>query len=183
MANTSSPNNIGSFIPTTFIYDVSTILDVEVTSPAFKELLVRLYQSVNNMALVLNMKDTGYYITDREIVCGQIFFPNPALDATTTTTPTMRPVFRKVINFGQLPNNATTSIPHEITVTANTTFTRIYGCASDTTGFTYLPIPYASKVANMIIELNIDATNINIDTGTNRTNYDVCYVVVEYLQT
>jgi hypothetical protein len=42
------PNNTadyGMFIPTTQVWDVSEIYSTEVTSPAFKELLVRLYQN------------------------------------------------------------------------------------------------------------------------------------------
>ena len=63
-----------------------------------------------------------------------------------------------------------------------TTFTRVYATASDTTGFNYIPVPYASSTAANNIELNVNGTNVNIITGSNRSNFNICYVVLEYLQ-
>lgn len=179
-------NNIntltGAFVPTTNIWDVSQIYEIDVQSPEFKELLVRLYQNVNIISLNLNIKDTGYY--DNSIFMnGQLWFPNPALTSASTTQPDFRPVFRKVINFGALPNTAPKSVAHGLTVNSTTTFTRIYATASDTIGFTYIPIPYASPTLANNIELSVDANNVNITTGADRTNYNVCYVVLEYIIT
>jgi len=179
----SFPNQLGpgAFVPTTNIWDPTEIYSTEVTSPEFKELLVRLYQNLNNMSLLLNIKDTGYYV-DQEFVNSQAFFADPTLSSTTPKSPELRQVFRKVINFGALPNTATKSVAHGINITSAFTFTRIYATASDTTGLTYLPIPYASSVAANIIELNVDSTNVNITTGSNRTNFNVTYVVLEFLK-
>ena len=170
----------GSFIPTTQVWDVNEIYSTEVTSPAFKELLVRLYQNINAQSLSLNSKDAGYYHTN-EFVNGQLFFPNPALTSASTTTPTMRQVIRKVINFGALPNAGTTDVAHGLTLTDSYTFTRIYGAASDTTGHNYIPLPYSSPVLVDNIELLVDGTNVTIITGSDRSNFDVTYVVLEYL--
>lgn len=172
----------GLFIPTSNVWDTAQIYSVDVNSPEFKELLVRLYQNINNIAISVNLRDAGYYNT-QEFVNGQIFFPNPALSSASSTTPVFRQVYRKVINFGALPNTGTTSIAHGITVTPTTTFTRFYGASSDTAGNNYIPIPYASPVLANNIELNADATNVNITTGSNRTAFTVTYIVVEYLQT
>ena len=38
--------NSGSYIGTTQVWDVSQIYDIEVNSPEFKELIVRLYQNI-----------------------------------------------------------------------------------------------------------------------------------------
>jgi len=57
----ANPQQVGSFVPTTNVWDPSEIYSVDVTSPRFKELLVRLYQNVNLIAVVLNTKDSGYY--------------------------------------------------------------------------------------------------------------------------
>lgn len=180
MANNSS--TVGSFIPTTQVWDVAQLYETEVNSPEFKELLVRMYQQINNIAVSINTRDAGYYDT-QEFVNGQLLFPNPALNSSTSTYPAYRQIFRIVINFGALPNTATKSVPHGITITPTTTFTRIYGTANDTTGNSYIHIPYSSAtaVANNI-ELNVDATNVNITTGSNRTNYTITYVVLEYVQ-
>jgi len=176
----SYSENPGSFVPTSYIWDVAQLGAIEVTSPEFKELLVRLYQNINNIALVLNTKDSGYYVQE-EFVNGQIFYPNPALSSATAQTATYRQVFRKVISFGGLPDTATAQVAHGITVDANTTFTRIYATATNP-GTKSIPIPFASSTAGDIISIDVDATNINITTASNKTAYTVCYVVVEFLK-
>lgn len=176
----ANPQSVGVFVPTTNVWDVNEIYSVEVTSPAFKELLVRLYQNLNNISQALNVKDSAIYNT-QEFVNGQLYFANPTLSSTSTTTARLRQVMRKVINFGALPNTATTTVAHGITFNSSTTFTRVYGAASDTAGNNYIPIPYASPTLANNIELKVDATNVTIITGSNRTAFTVCYVVLEYL--
>ncbi len=173
--------NTGLFVLTSYVWDVSQLYDTEVTSPAFKELLVRLYQNLNRMSLALNVKDTGIYDIF-EFVNGQQYFPNPAYSSATTTNPERRQVYRLVINFGALPNTGTKAVPHGLVPNAAWTFTRIYATASDTTGFNYIPIPYASPVLANAVELFVDAVNVNITTGSNRSNFNVCYVVLEYMK-
>lgn len=177
----ANPQLTGSFIPTSYVWDTAQLYSIDVNSPQFKELLVRLYQNLNRMALSLNIKDSGYYDT-QEFVNSQLFFPNPANSSATTNAANYRQVFRKVFNFGALPNAATKTLAHGITVTPTTTFTRIYGCASDTTGSNYIPLPYAAVAAlNQNIELKVDATNISVITGINRSNFNVCYVILEWI--
>ena len=184
MAKSYAQNlNPGAFIATTSVFDVAQLSSVAVTSPEFKNLIVRLYQNVNNIALLLNLKDTGYYV-EQEFINGQVFFPNPALNSLMQQAPTYRQVYRMVVDFGALPNTATKTVAHNIPniATVDFTFTRIYGAASDTTGKTFIPLPYASNTAGASIELSVDATNVIITTGSNRTNYNVCYVVLEYIK-
>lgn len=180
MADNRNATLFGSFVPSTFIFDVGQLYQTDVTSPEFKELLVRLYQNVNLMAIALNTKDTGYYTT-QEFVNGQLYFPNPAFNSSTQTSAAYRQVFRTTVNFGALPNAGTKSVPHNIQFNSGFTCTRIYGTASDTTGLSYIPLPFVDTAGNNI-ELNVDATNVNITTTSNRTNYNVCYVVVEYIK-
>lgn len=172
--------NPGLFIPTTSVFDIELMRKADVNSHEFKELLVRLYQNVNNIALALNQKDSGLYYQE-EFVTGQVYFPNPSLSSTTQQQPTPRPVFRKVINFGSLPNTGSTSVAHGLTVTANFSFTRIYGAATDPST-SFIPLPYASPTDADNIELSVDATNVTITTGSDRTGYTTCYVVLEYLK-
>lgn len=178
---TNDPSNAISFIPTTYIWDVASLYEIEVTSPEFKEFLIRMAFNSNSILQLLNLKDTGVYITN-EIINGQKYFPDPALNSSTPGSPIDRQVYRIVINFGPLPNTSTKSVPHTITITPLTTFTRIYATASDTTGNNYIPIPYASATLSNVIELSVDGTNVNIITNSDRTNYTTCYVVLEYLQ-
>ncbi len=169
----------GAFVPTTDIFDSRNIQDMNVNSQQFKEFLVHLRQSLNDMALVLNIKDSGFYALE-EFVNGQIYFPNPALSSITAQQPEQRQVFRKVINFGALPNG-TKSVAHGITIDANTAITRMYAGATDPST-TFIPIPYASTTLVNNIELNANATHVNITTGIDRTGFTACYVVMEYIK-
>lgn len=177
----NSQANPGLFVPTTNIWDVGQIYSTDVNSQEFKELLVRLYQNINNIALALNLKDTGYY-TIQEFLNGQVFFPNPSLSSTTAQTPTYRQVFRTTVNFGTLPNAGATSVAHNIDITSGYSFTRIYGAATNTARTSFLPLPFASTTLNQTIQLEVDATNVTITTGIDRTAYTVCYVVLEYIK-
>jgi hypothetical protein len=174
-------SNFGAYFGTTNVWDVSRLYEVDVKSPEFKELLVRLYQNINNISTLLNLKDTGYYALT-EFINSQSFFNDPAVALTTVSQPAFRQVFRKVINFGALPNTATKSVAHGIAFGDTFTTTRIYGSSSDTTGHTYIPLPYASPTDANEIELNVDATNVNVTTGSNRTNFTVTYIILEYLK-
>lgn len=181
MATQSS--QIAVSVNTTQVWDViSQLQQTDVNSPEFKELLIRMYQFIGLMANVLNVKDTGVYNNAYETVNGQSWFPNPANNSSTNTTAAVRQVYRKVINFGALPNAGTKSVAHGITITAKTTFTRIYGTATNPST-SFIPLPYASVTAVINnIELNVDATNVNVITGIDRTAYTVCYIVLEYIQ-
>ena len=178
------PNQSQAFaVPTTNIWDVSQVYSTNFDSPdQIQELFVRLYQNLNNISLSLNARDAGYYDT-MEFLNSQVFFPNPALNSSTATTPSYRSVFRKVINFGILANAGVKSVAHGIVCSAATSFTRIYGAASDPVGFNYIPLPYASPTLANNISIDVDATNVTITTGSNRTAFTITYVVLEYLQT
>ena len=169
--------NTGSFVPTTFVWDAGELQDIDVKSEKFKELLVRLYQNLNLMQLNLNIKDSAYYDTN-EFVNGRVFPQSASAPSTSTQAINRRQVFRKMVDFGALPNTASKSVPHGIDVTTGFSFTRIYGCASDTTNLVYRPIPNS----NTDIHMRVDATNIIIATSGNFSSYDTTYVILEYLK-
>jgi hypothetical protein len=173
--------NFGAFVPTTNIWDPSQLDGIEGLTPALRELLVRMYQNINTLALVLNAKDSAIYNTD-EFVNGQLFYPDPTLSSSTSTVATFRNVYRMVVNFGALPNAGLKSVLHNIPITSGFTFTRIYGAASDTTGLTYLPLPYVDAAATDNIQLDVDQFDVNITTTSDRTNYTVTYIILEYLK-
>ena len=173
-------NEVGLFVPTTNVWDVGQIYQAQIDNPALVELLVRLYQNINNISIALNLKDSGIYYLN-EFVNGQIFFSNPANTSASQVNPNPRQVYRQVVDFGELPNSGVDSVAHNIVVSSQTTFTRIYGVASDTTGLTYIPIPYVDPSGNNIA-LSVSSSNVIITTSSNRTNYNVCYVVLEYIQ-
>jgi hypothetical protein len=171
-------NDFGLFVPTTTLFDVTQIQEVEVGSEEFKELLVRLYQTVNNIVLAANLKETGYYLT-QEFVTGGVYF-NVANNFNLT-----RPVYRMVVNFGALPATGTKTVAHNIPNVTNTfSFVKIYGVATDPTSVTFIPIPYSSAASiTDNLELSADATNVYITTGgTDYSAYTTTYVILEYIK-
>jgi hypothetical protein len=177
----STQTNAGAFVPTNLIWDVQQLYSIDVNSTAFKELLVRLYQNINNIALVLNIKDSGYY-AEQEFVNGQLFFPNPLSVDTGTNDQIYRQVFRTVVNFGPLPNATTISIAHDIDTDDSFSFTRIYGAASTSNGTLFIPLPFSSPTLNQNIKMTVDVTNVNITTAIDYSAYTTTYIVLEYLK-
>lgn len=180
MANTSE---YGAFIPTTDVFNVSNIDDIDIKSNDFKLFIVRLSQAVNDIANVLNIKDTGIYY-EQEFVNGQIWFPLAGNPNGRNVVP--RQVYRRVVNVGALTASAVTTTAHNIQFPVNNenevSFTRIYGVTSDTTNFVYKPIPNASATAADIIEVSVDQTNVYVTAGANITTFDTTYVILEYLK-
>lgn len=163
--------NTGSYIPTTNVWDVSQLYEIDVNSDEFKELLVRLYQNVNNIALVLNTKSTGYYINE-EFVSGKLFF-NPASNDPLL----LRPGFIKTIDTGAL-GAGLTAINHNIAVTNTFKFMFIYGAASNTGTLIYYSLPFAGAAGNNI-EIIVTATQILITNNSGVTFTD-SQVTLEY---
>lgn len=173
----------GAFTPTTNVWDIGEIQNINVNSPEFKEFLVRMYQNINLMNLVLNVADKGIYDT-QEFLNGQQWFPNPATNSSTANSPQYRSPLRKVINMGALLNAGTTSQLHGITVTNTLRWTRIYGVATAPgaahPAFNGIPLPYVSTTGS-IVELNVTSTTVNVITNDDKTAFTECYVVLEYL--
>lgn len=173
----------GSYAPSTNVWDVGELQDINVNSKEFKELLVRLYQNLNLMNLVLNIADKGIYDT-QEFLNGQLWFPNPATNSSTANSPQYRQPLRKVVNMGPLLNTGTTSQLHGITVTNTLRWTRIYGVATAPgtadPALNGISLPYVSTTGS-IVELNVTSTRVNVITNDNKSAFTECYVVLEYL--
>lgn len=166
----------GAFLPTTTMWDVSSLYDVDVNSEQFKELFVRLYQNMNNIATMVNLKDTGYY-QNKPFVCGRSYFPDPtATELTGNPEPNYRQVYRCTFNFGALPNTATSNMLHGITFTSASSGTHLYGCATKPAPFEIIPL------SDPRITLRADATRIYITTTADLSAYTKTYVVLEYIQ-
>ena len=73
---------------------------------------IKLRQYLNEISTATNTKDSGIYDAV-ETITGQSFLPT--FNTQTAANVTYRTVFRKVIDFGTLPNTATKSIAHGIT--------------------------------------------------------------------
>lgn len=93
-----------------------------------------------------------------------------------------KPIYRKVINFGALPNTTTKSVAHGLTNIDFITDIRIL--SKNPTYSYYISIPYTNK-SNVTyqVEFYIDATNVVITTGDNKSGYTNTYVILEYTKT
>ena len=173
--------NFGSFVTTTNIWEIQQLQELNI-DPKLKELLIRLYQNINTISLSLNTRDAGYYV-QQEFLNGQIYFPDSTLNSTTAQAPTMRQVFRTVVDFGALPNAGSKTIPHNIDVQPTFKFTRIYGTASKSDASVNIPIPFSSitAIANNI-EIAVSITDVAIFTGIDYSAFTNCFVVLEYIK-
>lgn len=172
-------NVAASFVPTTFILDSAQISEVDVTSDEFKQLLIRLYKNLNRMAIVINTKTSGFYATNQFVTSDQYF---PFAASSSLVQQDYRPVTRVVVNFGFLPVSGTKSVAHGIMCTANTKFVHLYGTATNPVSpFAYIPLPYASPTLVNNIELKADGTNVTVITGSDRSAFTICYIVIEFL--
>lgn len=90
-----------------------------------------------------------------------------------------KPIYKKTVSFGTLPNNTTKSVAHGISSIGNVIS---MGGTSWGSGSTTLPIPNApgSGSISFSISMNVDSTNIVINTGADRTAYTNTYITVEY---
>lgn len=172
----------GTTLPPTYVWDVQQINDLDISNN-FKELLVRLYQNLNNISLVINTKESSYYTITGHFLNGQKWFANPnnSFGTSPYVAPQLRDGIRVTLIDIPLPNTATVSVPHGITCTPQTRIFLKYADAYNSTGTSFLTLPYASAVAANVIELSTDNINVNITTNSNRTDYKAI-VVLDYIQ-
>lgn len=174
----TNSTNIGLYLPTTYIFDIQEIQDADINSPEFKDLLVRLYQNINDITLAVNLKTTGYHLTT-EFNTGSLLF-NINNDFSKT-----RNIFRVTVNFGSLPAAGTKSVAHGIANITNTySLTTINGASTNPSVPQFIPIPYSSTtaIANNL-EVTVDATNVNITTGgTDYSAYTTTWITLEYVK-
>lgn len=110
---------------------------------------------------VQNLVGNPYYSTD-ETFTGQYWIDG-------------KPIYRKVVDCGALPNNTSKTVNHNI---ANIGWIVKYnGMAYD--GNEWLQLP-ASYYSNSAIGLSVDSTVIYLRPYSNRTSYTTTYVVIEY---
>lgn len=140
-----------------------------------------LTEALKQMSNSVNVKEIGFYL-DEETLTGKSFIPgttsagnNPGI---------FRDVFRKVVDFGPLPNTGTKSVPHGITFDSNFTLIQIWASATDPVLLIAIPIPYVEVSVPALghIQLTMNSTNVNIATSSNRSAFTRCFVVIEYMQ-
>ncbi len=88
-------------------------------------------------------------------------------------------IYRKVIDFGALPNNTQKNLNHNISNVD--IFTNVYGIAY-TSGYVYtypLPLMYKGSDYNYNVELMVSKQSISMSSNTDRSALSA-YVVLEY---
>ncbi len=89
-----------------------------------------------------------------------------------------KPLYRKVVNLGTLPNNDTKSIAHSIQNLKRVV--KLEGFAGSSSHKGGITLPYA---ANTPISLYADNTNISVKTSSNVSGYTEAYAFVYYTKT
>ncbi len=139
-------------------------------------------EQLKRIATAVNIREIGWFL-DEELLSGKAFIPGINASSTGATSQIYRQVLRKVIDFGALPAAGTKAVPHGITFTNNFTLTFMGGYATDPAAMIAFPLPYADPIAIAnAVALTMDATNVYVTVGINRTNFTRCYVTIEYLQ-
>ena len=91
-----------------------------------------------------------------------------------------KPLYRKVINFGQLPNATSKSVAHGISNLKH--IVKMEGVASASGGNLFIPIPNVDTSTTYNINLYANASNVVIKTSSDRTSMTICYVIIEYIK-
>lgn len=163
-------DSIGSFIPPNIIVPDSW----EEARLILTDYILKMAEAINSREIAQYQDATVEGGSNRsETVTGQAWFVPGNANL-------FRYGSRTVINCGTLPDNGTITVPHGIDVTANTIFTRIYGTANDPST-SFIPIPFVDTAGNHI-EVNVDATDVNIVTTADYTAYTTTYVVLEWVE-
>jgi hypothetical protein len=133
-------------------------------------------EMIRKITDAVNNREIGFYL-DEELLSGKSWIAGPSQPQQ------FRSVFRKVIDTGALPAAGTKNVPHGINITSNFTLVHLYGAATDPVQLFSIPLPFSEQAApaNGNIQLNLDATNVQITVGSNRSNYSRSFVVAEYL--
>lgn len=141
--------------------------------PEFSQFLLKMSDYAREFAPAINQREICAYVAN-EIITGSTLFSD-------LESQNVRPVFRKVVQFGALPNTTSKSVPHEIDVMNTYQFIKILviGNNPSATGTT----PYATVLANKDSRVDITLSNIVITTTADYSAFTVCSVILEYTKT
>ena len=154
--------NIATYIP---VYDYIPE-EWEASRTAIIEYLRAITEGVN-------IRTVGSYETIEQLT-GQDFIP-------TDKESKQRSVFRKVIDMEGL-ETLPKSIPHGISISANTHFIKIYGTATNPST-SFIPLPYVDiTTPEEGIQVDVDMTNVNLNSSKSYSGYTTAYVILEYIQ-
>lgn len=141
-----------------------------------------LVEHLKKISNSVNIRVIGWYL-DEELLSGKAFIPGQNVVTASGTSQQYRQVLRKVIDFGDLPNNTNKDVPHGINFDSNFTLVSLEGAATDPVGLVGISLPHSSSTAlGNNVALAINAVNVVVTTGSNRSNFTRCFVTIEYMQ-
>jgi hypothetical protein len=132
------------------------------------QLRLKLTDSLRDFATGINTREIGQYYLN-ELLTGSMLF-------NTTNIQKPRSIYRKVINFGALPNTLSKPIAHGLTITKDYQFLKMYVVGNNSTGAPF----YAITLPDRNSTITIDANNVNITTFADYSAYTNSAVVLEY---
>ena len=91
-----------------------------------------------------------------------------------------KPIYRKTISCGALPNNTTKNVAHGIENLERVIKTEGYSVGSAGSAGSFIPVPYVSGVP---MAMYVDMTNLVLQTSGKYSNYSDTYVTIEYTKT
>lgn len=91
-----------------------------------------------------------------------------------------KPIYRKTYDCGKMPNTTTKAIPHGLTNLQHYMVDISHSFAFN--GTNHISLPYPNNNAQSSIAVYLDATNITIQTGSNRSAYSA-YITLLYTKT
>ena len=180
MSNYNDGVNYGLFIPTTRVFGGEALQNSTIDQ-ASKNVLLQMYQAINDISLALNSKISGMYVL-QEFITGATLFPTIDGSSYGQQNPPPRQEFGMVVKFGALPNAGTTSVAHGIKWDNKCQLTRLTAGATNQTGVTALSIPFSSPTLNENIKITLDATNVNITTAIDYSAYTITTVFIGYVK-
>ena len=91
-----------------------------------------------------------------------------------------KPIYRKVVDFGALPNATTKNVAHNISNIDK--IVKIDGITYSNYNYSPLPLVYNSSEAQYNTEIYVGGTYITMKSTQNRSNV-TAYVTIEYTKT
>lgn len=91
-----------------------------------------------------------------------------------------KPIYKKTIDFGSLPNNSTKNVAHGISNLGDVIDIR--GTAKASWGTYQLPLVFSGSDVNYITNVSVNATNISMSNSADRSGF-TAYVTLYYTKT
>jgi len=132
-----------------------------------KELVRNIFNKVNELVNIINTKDTAIFDGDEFFTSQQWYVGKDQGQQLM--------IYRKVFpNVGALPNAGRLNFPHGLALDNTWDFVKIYGVSKDPVSLFFAPLP------NENIFMGLTATDIQIDTTSDWSNFTDTRVVIEY---